>query len=428
MKQETRMMELEQENMVLRQENARLLATLCRNRMEQALRDDQLSQSIAQNMAQFYDGPLAPWYIFVLFFGDRPAKMDQQPSDMPPDSPLDMVTRSYGSLLSQFGQCFFFEVTGTIACLLNVALPEDPEENPEAGKAYCGRLRDALMQYLKEDTSHISHIAISHASRLEQGPRLLYRSAVSLSERRHRDSPPVLMEETQVHPSSQNLFQIFSLEPLFWRQIQQHTFFDAAGTLDNIIELTILDQGTLERASASLFSRMEMVLQAALSEKGLDPMTVDEFPRLLPAISNATTYQQLREVCYDILATLEDLFYTPLNSRNKKMPNIEAYIQEHYRDQMMCATSIADAFKISPSYLSRIFKSDMGIGIVEYIHRIRIDAAKDLLMDPNLTIDTVAQMVGFSNRWVLTRVFKKTVGITPGAYRDDSRPFLQGRK
>ena len=59
----------------------------------------------------------------------------------------------------------------------------------------------------------------------------------------------------------------------------------------------------------------------------------------------------------------------------------------------------------------------MGIGIVEYIHRIRVDAAKELLLDESLTIDVVAEKVGFSNRWVLTRVFKKIVGVTPGAYR-----------
>lgn len=427
MTEQTHILELERENLRLRQENRQLRTLLRRNRMELALGDDRLSQEITRDMAQFYEAPLAPWYIFVLFFWNQPG---QNPLPIRESLlPLDKIVKTYGGLLSQFGQYFFFEVAGAVACLMNVSLPCEPDENPDAGKAFCTRLRDSLLQTLEQDSSQspqISHIAISHASRLEQGPRSLFRSAESVSERRHRDSPRVLMEEGRVHPSTQNLHQIFSLEPLFWRQIQQHAFFDAAGTLDSIIELTILDQGTLERASASLFSRMEMVLQAALSEKGADPMTMDEFPRLLPAISEAKTYQQLREVCYDILATLEDRFYTPLNGRNKKMPNIEAYIQKNYRDQMMCATSIADEFKISPSYLSRIFKSDMGMGIVEYIHRIRIDAAKTLLADPNLTIDAVAQMVGFSNRWVLTRVFKKTVGVTPGAYRDDSRISPQG--
>ena len=59
----------------------------------------------------------------------------------------------------------------------------------------------------------------------------------------------------------------------------------------------------------------------------------------------------------------------------------------------------------------------MGIGIVEYIHRIRIEAAKKLLVHNDLNMNTVAVESGFSNRWVLTRVFKKICGMTPGDYR-----------
>ena len=414
---------LQREKDALLLENARLRAQIQQNTMEQAIWDDQRSQSIRENMAQFYDEPLAPWYIFILFFGSRPSQQPQAFGALPPTSPLEQVERRFLPPLRSFGQPFFFQVSGTIACLLNVALPDAPEESPEAGKAYCGKLRDALQQTYDTDHTQVSHISVSHASLLPQGPRALYRSAVSVAEQRRRDSPKVLMEEAHISPSRQDLTQIFSLEPLFWRKIQQHAFFDAAGTLDSIIELTILDQGSLERASAALFSRMEMVLQTTLSEKGLDPMGTDECSHLLPAICHAETYQQLREVCYDLLATLEDRFYTPPDSRNRKMASIESYIQAHYRDPMLCAASIADAFKISPSYLSRIFKADMGVGIVEYVHRIRVDAAKELLMDPQLTMDIVAQRAGFSNRWVLTRVFKKTVGMTPGAYRDDSRPM-----
>ena len=84
---------------------------------------------------------------------------------------------------------------------------------------------------------------------------------------------------------------------------------------------------------------------------------------------------------------------------------------------MMGATSIADQFKISPSYLSRIFKADMGIGIVDYIHTVRTEAAKKLLLETELSTNDIAVEVGFSNRWVLTRVFKKVVGVTPGVYR-----------
>lgn len=413
-----RLLGLQQENDQLRKENVYLKNRIQRDCMERAIKDDQLSKSIANNLGQFFKEPLAPWYVCVLFFGGRPSRHD---FPMSPISPLENVSQVFSETMENYGQPYFFEASGTIACLLNVELEDAPDDTPEAGKAFCEDLRDALAEvhHLTHRQTNISHIAISHASRLEQGPRILYRSAVSVAERRTSNSPAVCVEERWLAPSTEPLANIFSLEPAFWRQIQQHAFFDAATTLDQLIQLTSLEQGSLERTLASVFSRMELVLQATMQESGKDPMHDEEFAELLPSLSEVETYQEMREAAYDILATLEDRFYTPPNSRNKKMANVEAYIAENYTDQLMCASSIADHFKISPSYLSRIFKADKDMGIVEYIHRIRVDAAKELLKDDSLTMDAVAVKAGFSNRWVLTRVFKKIVGTTPGAYRND---------
>lgn len=415
--------ELQQENERLRTENKALRERNLRGNMERAIQDDQLSRSIAKNMQMFYEAPVAPWYVCILFFGGRPAqKAPENPVQFAPENtPLELVRQCFQDTLESYGQPYFFEASGTIACLLNVELEDAPENTPEAGKAFCQELRDAIAQTHNQSRRqcNTSHISISHASQLEQGPRVLYRAAVSVSERRNSDSPAVCIEEGWIMPSRETLNQVFSLEPLFWRQIQQRAFYEAATTLDQLIELTILDQGSLERTLASVFSRMELVLQATIQENGGGPLHDTEFADLLPALGEVETYQEMRDVAYDILATLEDRFYTPPDSRNKKMANIEAYIANHYTDGLMCASSIADEFKISPSYLSRIFKADMGIGIVDYIHRIRVDAAKLLLTDKSLTIDNVAEKVGFSNRWVLTRVFKKIVGVTPGVYRSD---------
>lgn len=421
MYKEQQILRLQEENAALRKENEVLKSIIQRDCMERIIKDDQLSQQTSNHMEEFYPDPLAPWFICILFYGSRPAHEPPRPETEAesPMSPLEMISTAFQDTLENYGQAYFFEVSGTIVCLLNAELEAAPEDTPEAGRAFCTELRDALSEThrLTYKQTAVSHIAISHASRMEQGPRFLYRSAISVAERRTTDSSAVCMEEAWIMPSREPLTQIFSLEPLFWRQIQQHAFYDAATTLDQLIQLTSLDQGSLERTLASVFSRMEMVLQTTVQEQGGDPMRDSEFAPMLPALSEAKTYQEMREVCYDILATLEDRFYTPPNARNKKMANIESYITANYTDQMMSATSIAEQFKISPSYLSRIFRADMGIGIVEYIHRIRVDAAKEFLKDESLTMDAVAVKAGFSNRWVLTRVFKKIVGMTPGAFR-----------
>lgn len=416
MDNETLIRSLRRENELLHQEIERLNIRIKRDFMERAVKDEQLSKTIASQMEQFYDGPISPWFICILFFGGNPAL-----NETPAEAPLDSVSNLFYDTLDNYGQPYFFEATGTVCCLLNAELEEDPQFAPEVGKTFCRHLRDTLSEVYNRVRfeTDVSHIAISHVAQLPQGPRALYRSALSVAERRTHDAPAVCMEEGWVSPSLETMTQIFSLEPTFWRQIQQHAFYDATTTMDQIIQLTCLEQGSLDRTLASVFSRMELVLQATMQENGSDLMQDPEFSVLLHRLSTASTYQEVRDATYDILATLEDRFYTPPNTRNKKMSGIEEYIAQHYTDQMLCASSIAEAFRISPSYLSRIFKADLGIGIVDYIHKIRVEAAKEALMDPTLTMDAVAAKAGFSNRWVLTRVFKKVVGVPPGSYRSN---------
>lgn len=414
MDKDQQILALRQELDALRAENRALKNRTLRDFMERAIKDDRLSQRLVDNMEQFYEEALAPWYVCILFYGKK-----QLSEDFPQRAPLETISETFGDTLYNFGQPYFFDTSGIIACLLNVELDESSEDITETGLSFCYDLRGALEEvlHIHYTSLEISHIAISHASRLEQGPRSIFRSAVSVAERRTTGDPLVCMETKLILPDRENLQQIFSLEPLFWRQIQQKTFYDAATTLDQIIQLTNLEQGSLERTLASVFSRMELAIHTASQETEEDVMADPLYMGLLQALSQVESYQEMREVCYDILANLEDRFYTPENARNKKMPGIEAYIRKNYSDQMMGATSIADEFKISPSYLSRIFKADMGIGIVDFIHTIRTEAAKKLLLETDLSTNEIAIQVGFSNRWVLTRVFKKIVGVTPGVYR-----------
>ena len=69
------------------------------------------------------------------------------------------------------------------------------------------------------------------------------------------------------------------------------------------------------------------------------------------------------------------------------------------------------------SYMSRIFKRDMGVSPLTYLQSIRVHAAKELLLEPQLTVSAVAEQVGYLSAWTLTRAFKRLEGMTPGQYR-----------
>ena len=86
-----------------------------------------------------------------------------------------------------------------------------------------------------------------------------------------------------------------------------------------------------------------------------------------------------------------------------------------YTETVLNVSIVAEQFGISVSYLSRSFKEVHGVNLLEYIQRLRVDAAKKLLRDHS--IKDVAQMVGFWDSQALVRTFKKYEGIGPGEYK-----------
>lgn len=80
-------------------------------------------------------------------------------------------------------------------------------------------------------------------------------------------------------------------------------------------------------------------------------------------------------------------------------------------------TAIASHLHVNPSYLSHLFKREMGIGLTQYITRIRIEQAQHLLKETDWRIARIAQSVGLSDPRYFNTLFKRHTGVTPAAYR-----------
>lgn len=82
-------------------------------------------------------------------------------------------------------------------------------------------------------------------------------------------------------------------------------------------------------------------------------------------------------------------------------------------------TTIADHLHVNPSYLSHLFKREMGIGLTQYITRIRIEQAQHLLKETDWKIARIARSVGLSDPRYFNTLFKRHTGMTPAAYREE---------
>ncbi|ANY66295.1 hypothetical protein BBD42_07305 [Paenibacillus sp. BIHB 4019] len=112
------------------------------------------------------------------------------------------------------------------------------------------------------------------------------------------------------------------------------------------------------------------------------------------------------------------------NSRPNLVTEAIHYIQEHYREAIT-AEELAGIYSCSASYLSRLFKNQIGAGPIEYLIHVRIHKSKQLLLRSEARIQEIASSVGYADVYYFSRLFKKHTGCSPLQFREDNRRAVQ---
>ena len=99
------------------------------------------------------------------------------------------------------------------------------------------------------------------------------------------------------------------------------------------------------------------------------------------------------------------------------MAQIVEYIGEHYDDPDFYMTSLADAFGISDKTIARAIKSYLHIGFSEYLEQLRLQKARLLLENPEMSVRMVAQESGFGSENTFYKAFRRIYKVSPSAYR-----------
>lgn len=92
------------------------------------------------------------------------------------------------------------------------------------------------------------------------------------------------------------------------------------------------------------------------------------------------------------------------------------YIDANYSREELTLQDVADEFKISPAYLSRLLRQEIGISFIDYLTQVRINKAISLMEDPFIKMYEVAERVGYSSQHYFSTAFKRVIGISPAAY------------
>jgi AraC-like DNA-binding protein len=100
------------------------------------------------------------------------------------------------------------------------------------------------------------------------------------------------------------------------------------------------------------------------------------------------------------------------------------YMEQHYQRDLT-VEEIADVCKLNRSYFSKLFKEAMGCPPQEFLIRMRLSKATELMKTSNASIGDISQMCGYPNQLHFSRAFKKHYGVSPREWRAQNK--IHGR-
>ena len=150
---------------------------------------------------------------------------------------------------------------------------------------------------------------------------------------------------------------------------------------------------------------------------GPEQKIIDAIGELHRMKRDFTAYNELITallVCY--INRLED-HDKPISTRSGLLfHDICAYIQENFQRDIS-RSSVAKYFDISPNHLSRLFKTNGYMRFCDYINYVRINRAKFLLKNYDLSLSQIAKRCGYNDVVYFCRIFKKITKRTPKQYQ-----------
>ena len=145
---------------------------------------------------------------------------------------------------------------------------------------------------------------------------------------------------------------------------------------------------------------------------------ISEYVSTLNLFTSSLVGGAVNEIIYGTLKAL-GVCFEPFGDKqcDLRVKAATEYINKNI-SSMIKSEDVAKECCLSVKQLGRVFKSEMGISVSEYIKRVRLNNAKSLLLTTDLSIKEIAFSVGFESQSSFMAFFKNRLGISPGTFRN----------
>lgn len=149
-------------------------------------------------------------------------------------------------------------------------------------------------------------------------------------------------------------------------------------------------------------------------------MNVEQYEKNINDVWDCKTSNALLSIAMEALEGLrlgtDGSGSTDAQVTKKEIAEVIKYIELHYQDKITLEM-IADHVNFSENYLCRVFREQVGTSLIHYINNVRMNKAADLIMKGHTYIKEISSLVGISDQFYFSRMFKKHFGVSPSDYR-----------
>lgn len=195
---------------------------------------------------------------------------------------------------------------------------------------------------------------------------------------------------------------------------------------DNIINHQLADQRIISFLQTALLKQKN--LWQYLHFKPMDDSNHKIEEHLLALVDELIRHDKASSyICHGLLmrifSLLSSSYDISLSSKMQKKMNwllfeeITGYIKQHYRD--ISIRQLSGHFHFNEDYFNRLLKSKTGMTYTQYVQKLRLEEAEDLLLHTDLNIDDIAARVGYSNKGYFYKIFLEKNKITPAKFRKE---------
>jgi len=221
-------------------------------------------------------------------------------------------------------------------------------------------------------------------------------------------------------PTNINQLELLKLEQSALEHLRAGLFAEVLTDTERWLEYFQADY-THSRKQINLrtLSFLDRMMQLTKEKKNTETDLFQELGSIDEQVSRIETLEELAGFVYRTIRQIIEA----LNSHKtpkRKVQQTQEYIAEHYNSSSLSLAGVAKALFVSSTYLSTLFKQELGINFLDYVHQYRIEKAKALLQSKDQKIHTVAKEVGYFDEAHFTKTFKKWTGMLPSQYKKEN--------